>query len=137
MFGGDVRGTSWEAFDPGARGGVHDRAAPLLEHQRNFVLHAQEHAAEVDGDDPVPLLLRDIGRRRCRLFDTGVVEGDVQPPEGLDSLVQRALHVLGVRHVARDGERPPVSLFDHARRFLTALFRNVGGHHAGALARER
>ena len=41
------------------------------------------------------------------------------------------------RHVARDGERPPAEFFDQARRVLNALFRDVGDHHAGALARER
>jgi hypothetical protein len=50
----------------------------VLEHQRDFVLHAQEHAAEVDGDDPVPLLLGDVGRRLRLLFGAGVVEGDVE-----------------------------------------------------------
>jgi hypothetical protein len=52
----------------------------LLQHQGDLVLHAQEHAAEFDVDDPVPLLCREIGRRRDRLFDTGVVEGDVEQP---------------------------------------------------------
>ncbi len=137
VFRGDVRSPTCEALDPGTRGGVHNRAAALFEHQRDLVLHAQEHAAEVDGDDPVPLLLRDIGHRRCRLFNTGVVEGGVQPPEGFDGLIQSRRHVLGARHVAPDGERPSASLFDHPRRFLIVLFRNVGDHHAGTLTRER
>jgi hypothetical protein len=96
-------------------------APPLLEHQRNFVLHAQEHAAEIDVDDPVPLLLRDIGRRFL-LFDTGVVEGDVQPPEGLDGTVQGRLHILSSCHVARDGERAPAEFFDPARHLPDVLF---------------
>ena len=80
---------------------------------------------------------REIGRRAViRLFDAGVVEGEVQAPERFDRLVQRRLHVLGPRHIASDGERPPAGLLDHAGRFLVALFRNVGDHHAGALARE-
>ena len=52
-------------------------------------------------------------------------------------LVQSGLHVLGPRHVAPDRERPPAGLLDHAGRFLVALLRNIGDHHAGALARER
>ncbi len=50
---------------------------------------------------------------------------------------QRGLYVLGPRHVAPDGERPAAGLFDHAGRFLIALFPNIGDHHAGALAGER
>src|SRR5215217_6580888 len=137
VFGGDVRGSTWEALDPGARGGIHDRAAPLLEHQRNLVLHAQEHAAEVDGDGPVPLLLRDVAHRLDLVFHAGVVEGDVQPPERFDGLVQGRLHVLASRHVAGDGESALAEFFDPARRVPNALFRDVGDDHAGALACER
>jgi hypothetical protein len=92
---------------------------------------------EIDVGDPVPLLFREIGSRHDRLFDTGVVEGEVEAPEGLDRTVQRRLHVRGPRHVAPDRERPPAGLFDHAGRFPVALFRNIGDHHVGALARER
>jgi hypothetical protein len=55
---------------------------PLLEHERDLVFHAEEDATEVDVDDPVPLLLGDVGGRRDRLLDAGVVEGDVESPEG-------------------------------------------------------
>ena len=82
-----VRGLTCDTFDPGARGGVHDHAAALLQHQGNLVLHAQEHAAEIDIDDPVPLLLREIGRRPDRLFDAGVVEGEMEVAERFDPLV--------------------------------------------------
>ena len=78
---GGVGGSTSEGLDAGAGGGVHDRAAPVLQHQRDLVLHAQEHAAEVDGDDPVPFLLGDIGGRAGLLFGAGVVEGDVETPE--------------------------------------------------------
>src|SRR5438128_3723536 len=65
------------------------------------------------------------------------VEGDIQPPKGFDGLVQGRPHVLAPRHVAPDGERPPALFLDHAGRFLVALFRHVGDHHAGTLASER
>ena len=87
MLRGAVRGRPLEAFDPGARGGVHDRAASLLEHQGDLVLHAQEHTAEVDVDDSVPLLFREVCYRRRRVFDTRVVEGEIEAPEGLDGRV--------------------------------------------------
>jgi hypothetical protein len=51
---------------------------PVLEHQRDLVLHAHEHAPEVDRDDPLPFLLGDIGRRVDLLFGAGVVECDVE-----------------------------------------------------------
>ncbi len=135
---GGVRGAALDADDPCARGRVDDRAAALLEDQRNLVLHAQEDAAEVDVDDPVPLLLVVLrGRSRLPRLDARVVEGEVQPPESLNGLGQGRLHVLGPRHVAPDGERPPALLLDQAGRLLVALLGHVGGHHAGPLAGER
>src|SRR5262249_22660399 len=44
---GSVRGAALDADDPCARGCVDDRAASLLEDQRDLVLHAQEDAVEV------------------------------------------------------------------------------------------
>ena len=90
----------------------HDHAAPLPQHQRDLVFHAQEHAAEVNGDDPVPLLLGEISRCRHRLFGAGVVEGEIKTSESFDGPVQRTLHVLGVGHVAPDTERARAEFFD-------------------------
>src|SRR5256886_14408345 len=93
---GGIRGVALDADDPGTRGGVHDRTAALLEDQRDLILHAQEYAAEIYVEDPVPLLLVQFrGRCQCLLFHAGVVEGEVQPPERLDGLVQGRLHVPG------------------------------------------
>jgi hypothetical protein len=59
----------------------------VFEHQRDLVLHAQEHTAQVDVDDSVPLLFRKIGYRRWRVFDTRIVEGEVKVPERFDGRV--------------------------------------------------
>ena len=96
VFRSGVRRAALDADDPCPRGGVDDRATSLLEDQRNLVLHAQEDAAQVDVDDPVPLLLVVVGgRSRLPRLDAGVVEGEVQPAKGFDRLVQRRLHVVG------------------------------------------
>jgi hypothetical protein len=72
------------------------------------MLHAQEHAAEVDVDDPIPLLFL-VLRRWSRLprLNARVVEGEVQPPKSFNGLGKGCLHVLGPRYVAPDGERAP------------------------------
>src|SRR5215208_8520149 len=75
--------------------------------------------------------------RRHRLFDTGVVEGEVEATERLGRLIQRGPHVMGPRHVTLDGKRSPPGLFNEAGRLLIAFFRKVGKHHVRALARER
>ena len=83
-LGGAVGGAAREALDPGARGGVDDRAAAVLEQERDLVLHAQEDAREVDVDDPVPVVFGDVGGRCGAEFDAGVVERDVETAERVD-----------------------------------------------------
>src|SRR6059036_4072598 len=114
MFRRGVSGLTCEAFDASARSGVYNRAASLLEHQRNLVFHAQKDAAEIDTDDAVPFLLGDFGSGRDWLFNACVVEGKVESPERFERLVQRGFHVLRPRHVAPDRERAPAEFLDHA-----------------------
>src|SRR5436190_12148127 len=101
------------------------------------MFHAQEYAAEVDSNYPIPLLVGNICRHGNRLFNPCVVEGKVEAAELLKSSVQSSLHVFSPTHVAPYGKRTPAEFFDHARRLVVVVFRNIGDHHAGALARER
>jgi hypothetical protein len=77
---GGVRGSTSETPDSGARGGVHDRPSAALEHQRDLILHAHEHAPEVDRDDPVPLLLGNIGSRVGLLSAPALLNAMSRPP---------------------------------------------------------
>src|SRR5207245_3929898 len=87
-----VRGAALDADDSCARGRVDDCAASLLEDQRNLVLHAQEHAAEVGVDDPVPLLLLVLrGRSRLPRLDARVVECEVSRPKASTVLSRAAI----------------------------------------------
>src|SRR5438128_579285 len=137
MFRRGVSVLTCEAFDPSARSGVYNRAASLLEDQRNLVFHAQKNAAEIDTDDAIPFLLGDFGSGRDWLFNACVVEGKVEASERFERLVQRGLYVLGSRDVAPDGECATAKILDQTNRLLDARFGDVGDHHASALARER
>src|SRR5437868_1370873 len=134
-------GISWAAFDSddaGTRGGVDDRAASLLEHEGDLVLHAQEYAAEVDVDDPFPLLQVVVrGRSGLPWLNACVIEGKIQASESFDGLIQSRLQVLDACYVAPDGERPPALFLDHAERFSIPIFGNVGYYHTRSLACER
>src|SRR5947209_7127353 len=74
MLGG---GVGWAAFnpnDPCSRRRVYDRATAAFQYQRDLVLHAQKHAAEINVDDPVPLLLVVIRSRSGLLrLEAGIV----------------------------------------------------------------
>ena len=110
----------------------------MFEHERDLVFHAEEDAAEVDIDDPVPLL-QVVVRNRGRIpwLNARVIEGEIQAPEGVDGLVQSCLHVLGSCHVAPDGKGSPALLLNQAGRFLISLFGNVGQSHARSFASKR
>jgi hypothetical protein len=103
-------------FDAGARGGVDDRAAALLEHEPDLVFQTHEHAAQIDGEDPVLLVLAGLGGWLGSLLDAGVVEGDVEAPEFVDRGLERGLHVLRAGHVTADRDRAAAGLLDQAGR---------------------
>src|SRR4051794_16065796 len=101
------------------------------------MLHREEYAAQVDIEDPVPFLLTDCRRRLDLIFDPGIVECEIEPPECFDGFVQCGLDFFRLRDVTADGERPPAELLDHPRRFLIAAFRDVSDRDARSLAGER
>jgi hypothetical protein len=109
----------------------------VVQHQRDLVLEAQEHAAQVDAEDPVPLGLGEVGQWLGVLLDAGVVERDVEVPERLDGLVECRLDLVGRGDVAAHGEGASAGLVDQPSRFVVVLLGHVGDDHAGALAGER
>lgn len=63
MFRRGVCRTAFDSDDACTQGDVHDSAASVFEHERDFVLHTTEDAAEVDIDDPFLFLQLVIGCR--------------------------------------------------------------------------
>src|SRR5215216_1963787 len=116
---GDVRGSTSEALDPGARGGVHDRAAPLLEHQGDLVLHAKKDAAKVGVQDPVPLLLRDLRGGLRLLFDPALLKATSRRPNE-STVLSRAAFTFSLRVTphATASARPPDSSIMRAVSWL-------------------
>src|SRR5258705_2708671 len=66
------------------RGGVDDAALVLLEHHRQHVLHAQEHADDVDVEHPAKTLQRIFDDRLDIALDAGVVVEHVDGAEPVD-----------------------------------------------------
>lgn len=93
--------------------------------------------SQIDCDDPIPIILNNVGCGPNRLLDPRVVERDVESPKRFDRPVQSCLHVLTVCHITLDGECATIEVLDQTSRLLVARFGNVGDHHASALARER
>nr|WP_244277195.1 hypothetical protein [Geodermatophilus obscurus] len=134
-LGGGIPRLSGDSDDPGAGGGVDDGAAGGL-HQRDLVLHAQEHPGEVHVDDPVPLLGGQLGERGAGLLDAGVVERQVQPPEGLDRPVQRGSDVVLAGDVAGQRQRAAAVGLDQPGGLADAVLGDAGDGDGGALRGE-
>ena len=108
----------------------------LFEHCRDFVLHTQPHALEIDVDDPVPVLLAAVQDGRIRGFDAGVVVGDVQPAVFGDDQANHLFDVARLGYVGLDKERFAAGVADEARRFKAALAVHVTRDNFGPCLRE-
>ena len=110
--------------------------AALLEHLRNFCLHREPYALEIDSDDAVEVFLFVVGGAAPfpSAGDAGVVEGAVQAAESLDRLVDHELRPIDVGNVGVDQDSLASGLYYHLHRFLATLRVHVHHHHASALA---
>ena len=104
VLGGVVGGPAGEADETAEGGAVHDRAAALVAHRSQLVLHGCPHATEVDGVDPVEQLGRFVGGVGGWGLDAGVVERHVEPTERGDGALDHRGDLVLVGHVAGHAE---------------------------------
>jgi hypothetical protein len=92
---GDVNRRAGKA-DVAANGGVIDDGTTTgAKHGRDFMLHRQQHAADVDVGDLMVVLDRLLGGEQAELaLAAGVVERDVQSAEGIDGLLDERDDVI-------------------------------------------
>ena len=101
----------------GARRHVHDRATVALrEHLAQLVLHAEEHAGEVDVDHALPLGAGVVDERLRLDADPGHVARAVEPAEALDrERDHRARPTASSVTSARNDRDPVVGVDQRAR----------------------
>src|SRR5262249_1506893 len=102
---------------------------------REDVLAGEEHALDVDVDDPVPAFLAGLDGA-ARLGDADVVVQDVDPAEWRDTLLHRRGDVACVRNVGRDGGAGAAFATDDAARLLRGREGAINGDDLRPLARE-
>lgn len=86
-------------------GHVHDRPTTAREHGGDLELHREEQAPEIDGDGPIEILHREVGKGGGLMAGAGVVECEVDPPEPAQGLVHEPLEASSIGGVRRHGER--------------------------------
>src|SRR5882724_6894448 len=99
MLAGNVDFIARYADHSEHRSSIHNGAAARLEHGWDFVLHAKPHALRVDVHDLIESLLVLLEERKRHLLDPGVVEGDVEPAELLQSPFDKFLQLDRLRDV--------------------------------------
>jgi hypothetical protein len=83
-------------------------------------VHRAPDAEQVDLEDPLPLLAGETpGRRRSRLSDPGVGDGNVQAAEALHGLGDGREHRPLVGHVGADPDRPRSDPLGRLARLLS------------------
>lgn len=127
MLRGGVTGLATDAADTTDARGVHDSAAPLLTHDLQDLLEAEEDATQVDRDDTIELVGTEVLGEVLLALDAGVVEEAVDAAEGRQGLVDVALGVVLAGDIRGDGEELGVGrdLADGIRRRLQALLGQV------------
>ncbi|MNH17804.1 hypothetical protein D3C79_774890 [compost metagenome] len=100
------------------------------------MFHAQPHALDVDAHDRVELRFAAFGQTALLDFDTGVVEGIVQPPIGLDSACQQLLHVGLTGDITSDEQCLTACRADQFDRGFAADSVEVCHHHLQTFSRK-
>src|SRR5690606_24355722 len=122
------------AHPPPAGSHIHDGASTRLERRRDLVAHAVEHAAEIDGDGPVPGLDGVLACERRFAADAGIVAGDVEPAERVERAIHEGAARLGIGHIRMHEHGLPTLALDEPDGLLAALIADVRHHDLRALA---
>ena len=111
---------------------------------------AEENAAQIDVQDSIPIFLLEVQNVRHQIADASIVDHDVEPTVGIDSLFHRGRDLFFLRNIANVRCRGATGCADfasdliHFRRAtdvlgskLRALFdANIGDHDFHAFSGE-
>src|SRR5690606_8812284 len=120
-----------ERGDARVRRDVEDEPALLRLEDRREDVATVDHAHQVDAQDPVPVLERDLADLAGH-GDAGVVHEEVDAAERAPDRLRHRLDVGDLTDVDAHRHRATAGGFDEARRLLGALEVDVGDEHPAA-----
>jgi Domain of unknown function (DUF222) len=132
VFGGGVAPHTRTGNETGHRGGVHNVAGVLSDHDRIDRLDAVDHTAQVHVEDVVPVIER-VGVDFTANPDAGVVEQVVDPPGLLHRLGDGALKRWVAAHIEFDRVRLSGTTVEALRQLLRRADLTIGDPDLGAL----
>jgi hypothetical protein len=119
------------------RGDVDDPAPPAAFHVGEHSPCGAEGGCEIDGDDRVPTLHRELADRR-RVLDAGIVDEDVHATKVVRGMRDHAIDLVRLRHVGGTVGHTDTMLLSQRRPHLFDLGRVAKPvqQHVRALARK-
>src|SRR5699024_8172058 len=131
-------GLTADAHDTGSRGQIDDGPAAAFAHGGDLVLHREEDTGEVDREETVPVVLVGLIERCRRLFDSGIVDREVDPAEFVDGRGDGRLDGACVGDVGDDGAGAPTGVPDQSGGLVQVVLadRDQGDVGAGLGAGE-
>ena len=105
VLGCVVRCSTGDADQTTNRGVVDDRAASLLTHLAQLILHAVPDAAQIDSVYAIEFFAAGISQFHGRRLYAGVVERRIEATEGRYSLRNHRCYLSFVRDIAKDANR--------------------------------
>src|SRR5258706_758619 len=127
---GAVHAVGWKSLAADDRRVEDDRRA--VGHQRKRLLHGEQQAFYVDGEDRVVELFADLAEGRIPR-DARIREQDVEAPLFTLDLGKEAIEIAGLRNVAPDTDDVVPDLLDRRRQLRVTA---SGNEHVRALADE-
>ena len=136
MFCGMVNGAAGDADQAANRGIVHYRAALLLAHLQQLILHTEPNTPKINRVHAIKLFAGGVGRFCRKTLHTRVVECSIQASEYRDGLRNHSLHLRLIRHIAADGNCLMSGGDQVFRRLPNRRFIDVNEHDSSTLRRK-
>ena len=128
-------GAGKKRADASDKGNIDDRAAALLFHDWDHVLHRQEAALEVHREYPVPLLFRQF-HDASDMGEADVVIDDIDPSIKIRTRLDHAADVVMAGHVGGDCIGGAVFLTDDSDGLARGVLVHIGAYDLRAFAGE-
>ena len=121
------------------RGDVDDASPAVLAHRGQRATRGVERRGQIDGENQLPLLDREL-LDRGDMLDPGVVDHDIEAAGGLEDAVDHVPDRLGLRHVGRRVIDPDLEFRAEprsGRRDLLRIAERAGDAQPDAARRSR
>jgi hypothetical protein len=136
MLGRGVNAATRQANPPNHRRFVHNGAA-IFKDGWNLVLHAEQRPKYVDVENLPAILLGLLIGRQANAFNAGIVEGEIEPPQGRNRLIHEGFDIGYAAHICFHEQGFAAAVFNGFHRFATFIFASPRNDNLGSCHSQR